>query len=74
MTWYVHKIQMVLKYNFKKSLLFKLTMEAAERDLLTLLEKHTQKGKCPLAGNSVGQVQFNQGCIFGDAILNFQIL
>ena len=55
---------MVLKYNFKKSLLFQLTMEAAERDLLTLLEKHTQKGKCPLAGNSVGQVQFNQGCIF----------
>jgi oligoribonuclease len=33
----------------------KLTMKAAEVEILTLLEKHTQKGKCPLAGNSVGQ-------------------
>jgi len=33
----------------------KLTMEAAETELLTLLQNHTQKGKCPLAGNSVGQ-------------------
>ena len=31
-------------------------MEAAETELLTLLQNHTQKGKCPLAGNSVGQV------------------
>jgi len=32
-----------------------ISMEAAESTVLELLEKHTPKGKCPLAGNSVGQ-------------------
>jgi len=32
-----------------------LTMEDAEYEVLSLLEKHTQPGKCPLAGNSVGE-------------------
>ena len=31
-------------------------MEDAEYEVLSLLEKHTQPGKCPLAGNSVGEV------------------
>merc|ERR1719239_2054294 len=30
-------------------------MEAAEDQVLDMLRKHTSKGVCPLAGNSVGQ-------------------
>ena len=33
----------------------KITCAEAEQMVLTMLAKHTQKGKCPLAGNSVGQ-------------------
>ena len=33
-------------------------MESAESTVLELLEKYTPKGKCPLAGNSVGEVRF----------------
>ena len=33
----------------------KVTVQQAERLVLDLLEKHTEKGQCPLAGNSVGQ-------------------
>jgi len=31
-------------------------MRSAEDQVLQLLEKLTPKGKCPLAGNSVGEV------------------
>ena len=33
----------------------KISCAEAEQMVLDLLSKHTQKGKCPLAGNSVGQ-------------------
>ena len=33
----------------------KISCAEAEQMVLTMLAKHTQKGKCPLAGNSVGQ-------------------
>ena len=32
-----------------------VTCQQAERTVLDMLEKHTEKGQCPLAGNSVGQ-------------------
>jgi len=32
-----------------------VSMESAESTVLELLEKYTPKGKCPLAGNSVGE-------------------
>ena len=35
-------------------------MSDVESEVLTLIEKFTEKGKCQLAGNSVGQVQTNQ--------------
>ena len=33
----------------------KVSCQEAEKKVLELLEKHTQAGQCPLAGNSVGQ-------------------
>merc|ERR1740129_486288 len=32
-----------------------VSCQQAERKVLDLLEKHTESGQCPLAGNSVGQ-------------------
>ena len=33
----------------------KISCEEAEKMVLEMLSHHTEKGKCPLAGNSVGQ-------------------
>ena len=33
----------------------KLDLAECERRILAFLREHTPKGKCPLAGNSVGQ-------------------
>ena len=33
----------------------KITMREAEKQLLSFVSKHTPRGSCPLAGNSVGQ-------------------
>jgi len=41
----------------QKCLDSKLSMTDVETEVLTLLEKFTEKGKCQLAGNSVGQDQ-----------------
>ena len=37
-------------------------MTAAEDEILNLLKKHTPQGKCPLAGNSIGQVKAYTMC------------